>query len=138
MIQVYRNNLKEVDPEADDSIPGPARESPGEAVPLRRVRQKTAYSRIRQEPPQDQEPEPGLPDGPLPSIVPRLEDDPEPLDPSLRPPGLFDVDNDMESTTMEDIEAQADGVEPGTSSGVKREAEEDLDPPGKAQQNALD
>ena len=122
---------EEVDPEADDSIPGPAREPQSEAAPLRRVRQKTAYSRIRQEPPQDQEPEPGLPDGPLPSIVPRLEDDPEPLDPSLRPPGLFDADNDMESAAMEDTEAQADGVEPETSSGIKREAEEDLDPPGK-------
>ncbi|CAE7532769.1 unnamed protein product, partial [Symbiodinium necroappetens] len=45
--------------------------------------------------------------------------------------GLFDADNDIELNDQPAVQEQAADVGLGSSSGVKREAEEHLDPPGK-------
>ncbi|CAE7370323.1 unnamed protein product [Symbiodinium necroappetens] len=45
--------------------------------------------------------------------------------------GLFDADNDIELNDQIASEEQGAGVGLGSSSGLKREAEEHLDPPGK-------
>ena len=130
------------DPLEEDGViePVPPGILPAEDAPVRRVRQKTSmYSNIRPEPREEDDSQPTGPNEPLeaPELLPSQANEP-PLAPSP-PPGLsemeLDMDLDFDNAGLPEAPGSARAT--GSSAGTKREGDDQTAPPGRRSRVAL-